>query len=122
MAVDYFLYPYFVRSGLFNVPLFCTILDLSNTKINRSDQRCVGNEKFPVIPIFISGNPGNSGNGNEKSQNLRHSRNSRFLGNGNEFPLEFREYFFFQLPEFDFLNNKYFLKVFIIKRKNFYFI
>ena len=39
------------------------------------------------ISIPIPGIPGNSGNGNRKSQNMHHSRNSPFPGNGNEFPL-----------------------------------
>ena len=54
-------------------------------------QRCAGNEKFPGIPIPIPQIPGNSGNGNEKSQSSHYSRNSPFPGNGNEIFRESRE-------------------------------
>ena len=50
-------------------------------------QRCAGNEKFAGISIPIPGIPGKSGNGNRKFQNMHHSQNSPFPGNGNEFPL-----------------------------------
>ena len=86
------------------------------------------------IPVPIPGIPGNSGNGNERSQNLRNSRNSPFPGNGNQFNWESRDSpagnkIPFFLSNFDFLNNKYFIKNFYQRKKNclvsvivFYFI
>ena len=91
-------------------------------------QRCAGNENFPGIPVPIPGIPGNSGNGNEKSQNLHNSRNSPFPGNGNQFNWESRDspagnkipFFIYQISIFWIINIL--SKIFIKERKTVWFL